>query len=94
MARRATKWIVGVVGFSAIWALYMVSYHQTKTCAYGNQFAVYLFAPPLIGLVVGATLPNRVWIKIVCAIVVAFAAFVFAIIALLSGDTAGLCGDF
>jgi len=94
MSKRAGKWIVGAVGLSALFALYIVGYHQSKNCAYGNQFEVYWYAPPLIALAVGATLPRSVWVKIVCALGVAFAAFVFAIIASLSGDAAGLCGDF
>jgi hypothetical protein len=75
-------------------ALYIVSYHQSKDCAYGNQFEVYWDAPPLIGLVIGATLPRRVWVKILCALGVAIAAFVIAIFVLLQGDFAGQCGDF
>ena len=95
MAKRISKWIVGGVGLSAILALYILGYRKSKSCTFsGHEAAVVLFflGPPLIGLVVGATLPRRVWVKVVCAIGFAVVAFVFAFGVLLKGEFAGQCG--
>ena len=75
--------------------LFVIGYLQSKNCgASGNQFFVYWFAPPLIGLVVGVSLPDRLWVKIVCAIGAGIGALIIAFVVSLSGDQAGYCGNF
>jgi len=93
MAKRRAKQLIGGVGLGAILALYIVGYHQSKACtSYGNQFLAFLFAPYLIGLVVGAILPDSLEGKFACALGISGAAIVIAFFVQIEGDFAGTCG--